>query len=130
MSVQRKYIPQYKPQRNQIAKLVAALDIVLEQPTAKEMHDEQSQSHGKSDIQECSDLCAEFLLRSKKMKKRLRVKSMLLRNLLKPKIISLEEKLVFIDNGISGNTLQSPALDELRDVIRFETIEHASHVCP
>ena len=35
----------------------------------------------------------------------------------------IKEEFVFQDNGISGSTLQRPGLDELRDVIRFETIE-------
>jgi len=33
------------------------------------------------------------------------------------------ENLVFLDNGVSGTTLQRPALDELRDAIRIDTIE-------
>ena len=46
-----------------------------------------------------------------------------LRNYAKAENYILDEKLIFIDNGVSGNTLQRPALDELRDVVRFETIE-------
>jgi len=36
---------------------------------------------------------------------------------------SVKEEFIFLDNGISGSILQRPGLDELRDVIRFETIE-------
>ena len=35
----------------------------------------------------------------------------------------IDDRLIFLDNGVSGGTLQRPALDELRDIIRFETIE-------
>lgn len=35
----------------------------------------------------------------------------------------LDPRHIFIDNGVSGTVLQRPALDELRDMIRFETIE-------
>jgi site-specific DNA recombinase len=36
---------------------------------------------------------------------------------------TINDKLVFLDNGVSGSILQRPALDELRDMIRFEPIE-------
>ena len=36
---------------------------------------------------------------------------------------SIEDKFIFVDNGVSGSKLQRPALDEFREVIRFETIE-------
>jgi len=35
----------------------------------------------------------------------------------------VDERHVFLDNGVSGSKLQRPALDELREVIRFETFE-------
>ncbi len=36
---------------------------------------------------------------------------------------SIDSRYIFLDNGESGSTLQRPALEELRDLIRFETIE-------
>jgi len=36
---------------------------------------------------------------------------------------SVNERLVFLDNGVSGATLQRPGLDELRDMVKFEPIE-------
>lgn len=36
---------------------------------------------------------------------------------------SVDSKHIFVDNGVSGTVLQRPALEELRDMIRFETIE-------
>ena len=35
----------------------------------------------------------------------------------------VHDTLIFLDDGVSGTTLQRPALDELRDIIRFEPIE-------
>jgi len=35
----------------------------------------------------------------------------------------VEPKHEFLDNGISGIILDRPALDDLREIIRFETIE-------
>jgi site-specific DNA recombinase len=35
----------------------------------------------------------------------------------------IPENWIFLDNGISGSTLQRPALDELRDMIRIESVE-------
>jgi len=35
----------------------------------------------------------------------------------------IDDKNVFLDNGVSGSKLQRPALDELREVMRFETFE-------
>jgi site-specific DNA recombinase len=35
----------------------------------------------------------------------------------------IPEKWIFLDNGISGQTLQRPALDELRDLIRVEPVD-------
>jgi site-specific DNA recombinase len=41
----------------------------------------------------------------------------------KEKHYNIDEKFIFLDNGVSGSTMQRPALDELRDLIRFETID-------
>jgi len=35
----------------------------------------------------------------------------------------IPENWMFLDNGVSGSTLQRPALDELRDMIRIESVE-------
>ena len=35
----------------------------------------------------------------------------------------IPESWIFLDNGVSGSTLQRPALDELRDMIRIESVE-------
>jgi site-specific DNA recombinase len=36
---------------------------------------------------------------------------------------TIQENLIFSDNGVSGSILQRPALDELRDMIRHEPVE-------
>lgn len=40
----------------------------------------------------------------------------------KEKGYHVNERYIFLDNGFSGGSLQRPALDELRELIRFETI--------
>jgi site-specific DNA recombinase len=36
---------------------------------------------------------------------------------------SVNENFIFLDDGVTGTTLQRPGLDELRDMLRSETIE-------
>ena len=42
----------------------------------------------------------------------------------------IDDKHVFLDNGVSGSRLQRHALDELREVIRFETFEAVLFYAP
>lgn len=46
-----------------------------------------------------------------------------LRRYAQEKGYTINEKFIFLDNGVSGSTLQRSALDELRDMICFEPIE-------
>jgi site-specific DNA recombinase len=46
-----------------------------------------------------------------------------LRHYAKDNDYCINEKLIFLDDGVSGSLLQRPALDDLREIIRFEPIE-------
>ena len=46
-----------------------------------------------------------------------------LREFAKNERYEIPENWIFLDNGVSGSILQRPALDELRDMIRIESVE-------
>lgn len=67
MKFQRKILLEHRSQRNQTARLIAALDMVLEWPTMEEIHENRRKFDKESgNAQEGSNLCPSFVSKAKR----------------------------------------------------------------
>jgi site-specific DNA recombinase len=114
----RKTIVEYHPQRNQKMKLVKSLSILLD----AEFRFNRFTIRRPATMRKAAIYAR---VSSQKQKEGETIENQIdaLREFANKESYEILENWVFLDNGVSGSTLQRPALDELRDIIRVESVE-------